>query len=153
MAHLRTVKRNQDLKTRVSNPRMSIGAYDQSPHQHPYDSNSVASTLVVNTNDLNPRLTDASVLTLDPGSMHHNHRGMSNISNIARANSGVKSDFKDRFQGRHSLMNKDGHIGIVKNTNQPIKKVDKVDLNPLLHKSQTNKKNNDYHSQKSLNPH
>ena len=32
-------------------------------------------------------------------------------------------------------MNKDGHIGIVKNTNQPIKKVDKVDLNPLLHKS------------------
>ena len=50
-------------------------------------------------------------------------------------------------------MNKDGHIGIVKNTNQPIKKVDKVDLNPLLHKSQTNKKNPDYHSQKSLNPH
>ena len=61
MAHLRTVKRNQGLPTRVSNPKMSIGAYDQSPHQHPYDSNSVASTLVVNTSDLNPRLTDASV--------------------------------------------------------------------------------------------
>ncbi len=29
-------------------------------------------------------------------------------------------------------MNKEGHIGIVKNTNQPIKKVDKVELNQEL---------------------
>ena len=29
-------------------------------------------------------------------------------------------------------MNKEGHMGIVKNANQPIKKVDVVDLNPLV---------------------
>jgi hypothetical protein len=29
-------------------------------------------------------------------------------------------------------MNKEGHLGIVKNVNQPIKKVDKVDLNTHL---------------------
>lgn len=49
------------------------------------------------------------------------------VSNIVRKKS-INSDFKERFQGRNSLMNKDGHIGVVKNTNQPIKKVEKQDF-------------------------
>ena len=32
-------------------------------------------------------------------------------------------------------MNKEGHLGIVKNTQQPIKKVDKIELNANLLKS------------------
>jgi len=32
-------------------------------------------------------------------------------------------------------MNKEGHLGIVKNTQQPIKKVDKIELNPNLLRS------------------
>ena len=44
------------------------------------------------------------------------------------------SDFKERFQGRHSLMNKEGHIGVVKNAKSPIvKRVTQVDLtSPLI---------------------
>lgn len=37
------------------------------------------------------------------------------ISNIKKK-SANKSDFLERFQGRQSLMNKEGHLGIVKNT-------------------------------------
>lgn len=31
--------------------------------------------------------------------------------------------FHDRFKGKIQLMNKDGHIGVVKTTNKPIEKV------------------------------
>lgn len=31
-------------------------------------------------------------------------------------------DFKERFKGRTNFMNKDGHIGIVINTSNPIPK-------------------------------
>ena len=55
------------------------------------------------------------------------------ISNMYSRKKSVKnSDFLERFQGKNSLMSKEGHIGIVKNTNQPIKKVDKVELNHEL---------------------
>jgi len=55
------------------------------------------------------------------------------VSGLYQRKKSVKgSDFAERFQGRNSLMNKEGHIGIVKNTNQPIKKVDKVELNQEL---------------------
>lgn len=56
------------------------------------------------------------------------------ISNIKKK-SVNKSDFQERFQGRQSLMNKEGHLGIVKNTQQPVKKVDKIELNANLLKS------------------
>jgi hypothetical protein len=40
------------------------------------------------------------------------------VSNIQRRKQSVKgSDFLERFQGKQSLMNKEGPIGIVKNTN------------------------------------
>ena len=40
------------------------------------------------------------------------------ISNIQRRKTSIKgSDFAERFQGKTSQMNKEGHIGIVKNTN------------------------------------
>lgn len=42
---------------------------------------------------------------------NNDYRG---ISGIKGKKSG-KSDFLERFQGRQSLMNKDGHIGIVQN--------------------------------------
>lgn len=63
------------------------------------------------------------------------------------------SDFKERFQGRHSLMNKEGHLGVVKNTKSPIvKRVTQVDLaSPLIKDSgkqvaadQSYKKKNNY---------
>ncbi len=34
------------------------------------------------------------------------------------------SDFMNRFKGKISTMNKDGHLGIVQRTNQPINKMD-----------------------------
>ena len=58
------------------------------------------------------------------------YNGISNIKKKVN-----KSDFLERFQGRQSLMNKEGHLGIVKDTRQPIKKVDKVELNASLLKS------------------
>lgn len=40
------------------------------------------------------------------------------------------SDFQQRFQDKQSFMNKEGHIGIVNNAQQPIiKKIDRIDLN------------------------
>jgi hypothetical protein len=40
------------------------------------------------------------------------------VSNLYQRKGSVKNnDFAERFQGRNSLMNKEGHIGIVKNTN------------------------------------
>lgn len=39
------------------------------------------------------------------------YNGISNIKKKAKP-----SDFLERFQGRQSLMNKEGHLGIVKNT-------------------------------------
>lgn len=34
-----------------------------------------------------------------------------------------KSDFLERFEGRNSFMNKEGHLGIVNSTNKPIIKI------------------------------
>ena len=62
------------------------------------------------------------------------------ISNITKKSTN-KSDFLERFQGRQSLMNKEGHLGIVKNTQQPIKKVDKIELNPNLLRSSQKQSN------------
>lgn len=58
-----------------------------------------------------------------------------NISGIKRKASNPSSEFIERFQGRQSLMNKEGHLGIVKRTNQPIDKVKKIELNQNLLKS------------------
>ena len=62
----------------------------------------------------------------------------SGISGIKRKATNKGTDFQERFQGRQSLMNKEGHIGVVRNTNQPIvKKIGKIELSQnLLKESQ-----------------
>ena len=48
----------------------------------------------------------------------------------------------ERFSGSIQLMNKEGHIGVVKNTNQPIvKKVERVHLSPNLLEKNTRHSN------------
>jgi len=59
----------------------------------------------------------------------------SGVSNLHSKKKSVNqtSEFMERFQGRQSLMNKEGHIGVVKNAKQPIvKKIDKVEINQNL---------------------
>ena len=68
-------------------------------------------------------------------------RGVSNITNRKKSLNG--SDFKERFQGRQTLMKKEGHIGVVMNANQPIKKVDKVQISQNLLES-TSKQSHQY---------
>ncbi len=50
-------------------------------------------------------------------------------------NKQTSKEFQDRFKGRTSLMNKDGHIGIVSNTNKPITKINNE---PLTEKNNSN---------------
>lgn len=46
---------------------------------------------------------------------------------------GKNSEFMERFQGRQSLMNKEGPVAIVKNADKPIvKRVEKIDINSNL---------------------
>lgn len=40
----------------------------------------------------------------------------------------TKSEFQDRFKGKTALMNKEGHIGVVTKTQQPISKMTGSDL-------------------------
>ncbi len=47
-------------------------------------------------------------------------RGVSQIINKKVTHN---AEFQDRFKGKTSLMSKDGHIGIVSNTNKPISKM------------------------------
>ena len=67
------------------------------------------------------------------------------ISNITAKKKSVNhnTEFLERFQGRQSLMNKEGHIGVVKNAKQPIvKRVEKVELSQnLLKQSMKQSKN------------
>lgn len=46
-------------------------------------------------------------------------------------------EFQERFKGKTTLMNKDGHLGVVQNTSKPIPK-DAVNITPIQ------KQRNDY---------
>ena len=53
----------------------------------------------------------------------------SGISGIARKKTNHNSEFMARFQDKQSFMNKDGHMGVVANAQQPIvRRVDRVEL-------------------------
>ncbi|CDW72926.1 UNKNOWN [Stylonychia lemnae] len=57
------------------------------------------------------------------------------VSSIVNHKPNQKSEFQDRFKGKTSLMNKEGHIGIVQNTQKPIAKGGAIQ--PILKRSET----------------
>jgi hypothetical protein len=56
-------------------------------------------------------------------------RRNSQISNLNK-----KSEFQERFEGRNSLMNKEGYLGIIQNTTTPI---NKINNNQIITHNQT----------------
>ena len=46
-------------------------------------------------------------------------RGISNVYNQTK---GHQQEFQDRFKGRATLINKEGHVGVVSNAQKPIDK-------------------------------
>jgi hypothetical protein len=46
-------------------------------------------------------------------------RGISNVYNQSK---GHQQEFQDRFKGRATLINKEGHSGVVSNAQKPIDK-------------------------------
>ena len=57
------------------------------------------------------------------------------VSNIVNKKVDHQSAFQDRFKGKTTLMNKEGHIGVVSNTNKPINKESVRE--PILKRSET----------------
>ena len=78
---------------------------------------------------------------MEPTSKHSDHRQnsfirelsaseakYSGISGIQRRKTNHNAEFMQRFQGKESFMNKEGHMGVVANAQQPIRRVDRVEL-------------------------
>ena len=61
-------------------------------------------------------------------------RGVSQIVNLKPSKT---QEFQDRFKGKTTLMGKEGHIGIVKNTQKPIAKGGNGVNQPILKRSET----------------
>jgi hypothetical protein len=47
------------------------------------------------------------------------YRGISQVYNQSK---GHQQEFQDRFKGRATLINKEGHVGVVTNAQKPIEK-------------------------------
>lgn len=112
--------------------RMSSGTFDKQNNNH----NSNSQSKSIDQSASHPGgIYGAEPRQSFKGYFQDDSSEFNNISGIKRKGSNPSNEFIERFQGRQSLMNKEGHLGIVKRTNQPIEKIKKIELNQNLLKS------------------